>query len=144
MRRNSSRGRWRSRPWPPRATSGVSVRRPRPERVDAWRAFAERVAGFAADVEWHGKPYAPWLHFERLAVTPEQIMAMGLPTRPTKAKDSRAGKFAGESVEVDAIPAPVLRQLCEDAITRHIDAEALRLTRIAEVSERARPPSPPA
>ncbi len=48
----------------------------------------------------------------------------------------RARGFLGESVEVDAIPAPILRALVEDAITQHIDEEALRLTRIAEDSER--------
>ena len=42
----------------------------------------------------------------------------------------------GESVEVDAIPARTLRELVENAITQHVDAEALRLTRVAEDSER--------
>jgi hypothetical protein len=47
---------------------------------------------------------------ERLAVTPEQIVGLGLPTRP-----SRAAKFDGESVEVDAVPSPVRRRLVEEA-----------------------------
>ena len=42
--------------------------------------------------------------FERLAVTPDQIHELGLPTRPTKASDSRAKGFDGGSVEVDATP----------------------------------------
>jgi hypothetical protein len=46
---------------------------------------------------------------------------MNLPTRPTKATDSRAKLFSGESVEVDAIPPKVLRALVSDCITRHID-----------------------
>ena len=33
-------------------------------------------------------------------------------------------------------PAPVLRQLVEDAITQYIDQDALRVTRLAEQSER--------
>ena len=37
---------------------------------------------------------------------------------------------------LDAIPSPVLRDLVRDAIERWIDPEALRLTKIAEASER--------
>ncbi len=98
-----------------------------PSGVDAWRSFQERVSGFAprADVV-----------FERLAVTPEQIDEYALPTRPTKRSDSRAGLFIGESVEVDAIPPTVLRQLVEGAIVQHIDPQAYRLTMAVEQSER--------
>ena len=74
--------------------------------------------------------------FERLAVTEFQIHDLGLPTRPTKATDTRSRGFGGASVEVDAIPPTILRELIEDAITRHIEPEALRLTQIAERSER--------
>jgi hypothetical protein len=76
------------------------------------------------------------VHFERLAVTEIQVYELGLPARPTKPSDSRSPGFGGESVEVDAIPPTVLRQLVEDAITQHIDPEALRLTQVAEQSER--------
>ena len=50
--------------------------------------------------------------------------------------DPRAAKFVGESVEVDAISPTELRRIVGEAITQHIDREALRLTRIAEQSER--------
>lgn len=98
-----------------------------PSGVDAWRSLQATVREFAprGDVE-----------FERLAVTEEQIYEFGLPTRPTKSSDTRAKGFRGESVEVDAIPPTVLRRIVEAAITRHIDPEALRLTQIAEQSER--------
>lgn len=98
-----------------------------PSGVDAWREFSEKVRGFApgADVE-----------FERIAVTPAQIALWNLPTRPTKNTDSRAAKFVGESVEVDAIPATQLRTLIRAAIEQHVDPEALRLTQLAEDSER--------
>lgn len=99
-----------------------------PSGVDAWRSFEEKVRGFAPDAE---------AFFERLAVTPEQIAALNLPTRPTKSTDTRSRGFTGESVEVDAIPAPMLRQIVEDAITRHIDPSAWDLTRRVEQSERA-------
>jgi hypothetical protein len=98
-----------------------------PSGVDAWRDFEQKLRGFAPEAD---------VHFERLAVTPEQITLFNLPTRPTKTSDSRSGNFVGGSVEVDAIPPSTLRAIVEDAITRHIDREALRLTRIAEQSER--------
>ncbi len=39
-------------------------------------------------------------------------------------------------MEVDAIPASVLRGLVEAPIERHVDPDALRLTRMAEDNER--------
>lgn len=98
-----------------------------PSGVDAWRNFEDKVRGFAPD--------AP-VTFERIAVTPEQIDAWSLPTRPTKKSDTRAGGFKGGSVEVDAIRPVMLRELVRDAIERHIDVEQLRLTRAVEASER--------
>jgi len=98
-----------------------------PSGLDGWRSFQERVRGFAPEAE---------VMFERLAVTPSQITAWNLPTRPTKKSDSRSKSFVGESVEVDAIPPTMLRAIVEDAITDHIDAEQLRLTRMVEQSER--------
>lgn len=74
--------------------------------------------------------------FERLAVLPEQIISMGLPTRPTKKSDTRSKNFEGESVEVDAIPPAVLRSLVSDRITGHINWQAL--TRLWAVEEAER------
>ncbi|MDP9417225.1 MAG: hypothetical protein M3P48_05190 [Actinomycetota bacterium] len=98
-----------------------------PSGVDAWRSFEERVRGFALGGD---------AVFERLAVTPEQIVSFQLPTRPTKSTDTRSRGFEGESVEVDAIPATVLRQIVGDAIVQHIDPRAYRLTVQVEQSER--------
>ncbi len=39
--------------------------------------------------------------------------------------------------KVDAIAAPILRDLVEDAITQHIDPAALALHRAVEAQERA-------
>jgi len=63
--------------------------------------------------------------FTRLAVNPEQITRLRLPTRPTKRTDSRAKSWRGDSVELDAIPANVLRQLVQSAIERHLPPEHL-------------------
>jgi hypothetical protein len=99
-----------------------------PSGVDAWRDIQRKLLGFV-DPSIN-------LVFERIAVTPEQIVEMSLPTRPTKQSDSRAAKFAGESVEVDAIPSTTLRALVREAIEHWIDPEQLRIARAAEESER--------
>jgi hypothetical protein len=78
------------------------------------------------------------IHFERLAVLPRQIEVWGLPTRPTKRSDSRAKDFAGDSVEVDAIPPAQLRALVRGRIEGLVDQEALRRVREQEQSERER------
>ena len=74
---------------------------------------------------------------ERVAVTEEQIARWNLPTRPTKTTDSRSKGFAGESVELDAIPPATLRALVRACIERHIDPEALKRTLETERLERA-------
>ncbi len=98
-----------------------------PSGVVAWDVIQRKLREFVDDeID---------LTFERIAVTPEQITELDLPTRPTKSS-THAAKFEGQSVEVDAIPSPTLRGLVRDAIERWIDPEALRLTKIAERSER--------
>jgi hypothetical protein len=77
------------------------------------------------------------IEFERVAVSREQIASMKLPTRPAKRTDSRAKGFIGESVEVDAIPPKVLRQIVSRCITRHIDDDAYDVLLKAEEGERA-------
>lgn len=76
------------------------------------------------------------IHFERLAVLPEQIDAWNLPSRPTKRTDTRAAKFGyAQSVELDAIPPETLRGIVLSAIERHIDEDALERLVVAERSE---------
>ena len=75
--------------------------------------------------------------FQRVAVTPEQIERWNLPTRPTKASNSRSKKWTGgDSVELDAIPADYLRGLVRHCISQHLDDEKLRVLKVAEASER--------
>lgn len=76
------------------------------------------------------------IHFERLAVTPDQITALSLPTRPTKVSDSRAKKFGKISVELDAIHPQTLRDMVEAAINQHLPQDEYRILREAERSER--------
>ena len=92
----------------------------------------------ARDIEAKLRRYAPGaeIHFERIAVTRDQVVELSLPTRPTKQKDPRAKAFNGESVELDAIPAKKLRSLVKEHIERHVDPDQLKVLRIAEESER--------
>src|SRR5262249_36145708 len=68
--------------------------------------------------------------FTVAAVTVEQVVEMGLETRPTKDTDSRSrtwsGGVNGESVEVDAIPPSTLREMVATCIKRHIDAKLFK------------------
>jgi hypothetical protein len=99
-----------------------------PSGVDLWRSFTEKVERFAPDRR---------VTFERLAVLPWQIEEFGLLTRPTKHDDTRANRFIGNSVDVDAIAPSILRGIVGGAITQHIDEDALEMTEMAERSERA-------
>jgi len=78
--------------------------------------------------------------FERLAVTPEQIESENLPTRPPKsttlkgARKAKAEAF-GPSVEVDAMPTPILQSLVQNAITDWINNHELEVTRMVEAQE---------
>ena len=75
--------------------------------------------------------------FERIAVTPEPIDDRDLPTRPTKASDTRAKNFGSNlSVELDAIDPNVLRGIVQEAIERHLPAEQFEVLKAAEESER--------
>jgi hypothetical protein len=98
-----------------------------PSGIDIPRKVEAGLREFAPEAE---------IHFERIAVLPEQIQELHLPTRPTKQSDSRSKHFAGESVEVDAIPPARLRGMVEDCIFPHIDEHALHVMHVAEQSER--------
>jgi hypothetical protein len=76
------------------------------------------------------------IHFERLAVTEQQIADWDLPTRPTKQSDSRAKNHGDISVELDAIEPGRLRQLVSEAIELHLPKEQFEILKAAEQSER--------
>jgi hypothetical protein len=75
--------------------------------------------------------------FERIAVTEAQIADWDLPTRPTKASDTRAKAFGSTlSVELDAIEPNQLRALVQETIELHLPAEQYEMLKAAEESER--------
>ena len=98
-----------------------------PSGLDIERHVEEGIREFAMDVD---------IEFERLAVTPAQIKAFDLPTRPTKQSDTRSRHFRGASVEVDAIPPKQLRRIVREAIKQHIDAgQVVALERIEQMEK---------
>ncbi len=77
------------------------------------------------------------IHFERLAVTAEQIEEWDLPTRPAKGTDPEAARWGEEpAVELDAIPVDRLHELVEEAITRHINFREWDVQKTIEAEER--------
>ena len=76
------------------------------------------------------------IYFERIAVTPEQIAEWNLPTRPTKASDTRSKGFGNISVELDAIDPNALRALVQETIEQHLPPDQFAVLKAAEQSER--------
>lgn len=75
------------------------------------------------------------LNFHRIAITPEQIRDLDLPTKPRKAGERRAPEIA-RTVEAEAMPAAHLRHLLRDSIEQFLPTHALEVTKAAEASER--------
>jgi hypothetical protein len=98
-----------------------------PSGLDITRVVEKGIREFAPEAD---------ITFERVAVNPDQIAALALPTRPTKTSDSRSKGFEGGSVEVDATPPAELRRLAEGCITCHIDPDAYWKLRDVEAAER--------
>jgi hypothetical protein len=99
-----------------------------PSGVDITRVVEKGIREFAPGAD---------ITFERVAMTPTQIVELSLPTRPTKGTDSRSKGFEGESVEVDAIEPASLREMVEACIARHIDHEEHERLLEIEEAERA-------
>ena len=76
----------------------------------------------AEDVKAFARHYDMPVRFIRLAVIPDQITDLSLPTAPPKATDNRA--FAGETCQAEAIPPDVLVSIVQDAICERLDRKA--------------------
>src|SRR5499426_3137062 len=98
-----------------------------PSGVNAGEKIEETLRAMAPDAE---------IYFERIAVTPEQIAEWNLPTRPTKASDTRSKGFGNISVELDAIDPNALRALVQETIEQHLPPDQFEVLKAAEESER--------
>jgi hypothetical protein len=76
------------------------------------------------------------LTFHRLAITEEQIAEFDLPTKPRKDGDRRA-RHVKATVEAEAMPAGILRDLLRGKVESFLPSGALEVAQIAEQSERA-------
>lgn len=91
---------------------------------------AQLAAGLAADVP------AQWVRFRRVAVTPEQINAYGLPESPAKASDRR-GDWTGGTVQAEALSPDTLADIVRQAVERQLDLRVLAETRVLQAEQRA-------
>jgi hypothetical protein len=117
-----------------------------PSGVNAGEKIEETLREMAPDSD---------IEFERIAVEPSQIEEWNLPTRPTKASDTRARNFGEVSVELDAIDPDTLRGIVLEAIERHLPEQQLAVLKMADAAKRGacyrwpsvgpqrRPASPP-
>jgi len=99
-----------------------------PSGVDIQRYVTKTVREYAPEAE---------IHFERIAVTAEQIRKFRLPTEPTKDTDSRSAAFGRKrSVQVDAMDTRELERLVDGAITQHLNMVEVGVLRTIEEEER--------
>jgi len=97
---------------------------------DAARTLKEKLTRFADEVGIE-------VIFEPIAVTIEQIMRLGLPTRPHKHETKADQKWSFDfACELDAMEPEHLRDLVERAINRHLPQDQLSILKAAEASER--------
>ena len=75
------------------------------------------------------------LDFRRIGITPEQIERLDLPTKPRKETDRRALHIR-ETVEAEAMPARILRDLLRTNIENLLPEHALSVARAEEESVR--------
>lgn len=73
-------------------------------------ALQDDLRAFVRDLE-----ASTFLHFNRVAVRPDQIETLNLPTAPRKAGDRR--QFQGETVQCEAIDPATLTGLLDDAVS---------------------------
>ena len=78
---------------------------------------------------------------KRLACTRAQVADLGLIGNPPKKKTWRHPTLGqqpviGEAVEVEAIDAPILREVVDAALTSHLDSRELEVLLLVEEQER--------
>jgi predicted DNA-binding protein (UPF0251 family) len=107
-----------------------------PAGVHVFSSMAQDVKAFVQSL--HGKA-----DFQRLAVTPQQIIDMRLPTAPAKEYANRpsfsgVGDDPDATTQAEAIPPDELARIVEERITRHMDMDIYRSVLDREEGERQR------
>ena len=75
------------------------------------------------------------LHFQRIGITAEQIERYDLPSKPRKDTDRRS-RHIRETVEAEAMPAKILRDLLRTNIESLLPERALAIAKVEEQSAR--------
>ena len=88
-----------------------------PSGAHMFLAMAEDIEAFTAEL-------GGVVTFTRLAVTPDQIRDLRLPTAPAKGGDKRA--FIGQTCQAEAIAPDVLAEIVRNAIETRFDLEIYR------------------
>ena len=73
-------------------------------------------------------------NMRRLAITEAQIAAYDLPTKPSKKNETRA-RHITSSVEVEALPAGILRRMLHETVEAFLPKHALAVAKEVERSE---------
>jgi hypothetical protein len=103
--------------------------------ADDQTELVDMVVSRALRGDFRSVPQTVDFNFHRLAITPEQITAFDLPTKPRNGNDRRA-LHVKETVEAEAMPAAILRDLLRGKIESFLPAGALEIAKAAEESER--------
>ncbi|ROO26774.1 hypothetical protein SAHL_12220 [Salinisphaera orenii YIM 95161] len=74
------------------------------------------------------------LNFHRIAINEDQIAEYDLPTKPRKKSDKRVLHLK-ETVEAEALPAYIMRDMLRDAVEQFLPQGALHATKVAEIEE---------
>ena len=76
------------------------------------------------------------IEYERLLITRQQIEELSLPSKPPKPSSHSKGFNDTRTVEAEAMPARLTREILEQAILRHIDSRKLSVIETIEREER--------
>ena len=79
---------------------------------------------------------APELTFDRVVITAQQIVDHALPTKPVKATQSRKRYDIDQTVEAEAMPPAMLREIVADAFEPMVDQRQMMMLREVEAAER--------
>lgn len=115
--------------------SGVGIYETLSADVTAFVRQAARTAGNGKPIlaqrlgvpEWRtkqldGMPWPPRIHFERIALTWDQVDEYDLPTAPPSSKDSRSKNWPyDDTAQAEALPPDILQQVVRDNIENHLD-----------------------
>jgi hypothetical protein len=98
---------------------------------DAALSLQEKVERFGAEFD------VP-VRFHQLGLSYNQVMALGLPTRPAKRATVADQRWPHDfAAELDAIPPDTIREMVRDAIEAHLPVHRLEMLKRIEAEERA-------